>query len=191
MKFHIVRNGETLSQIAFAYNLEEEELKKENKHIRVWDRLIPGTKLKIPVIPEAVDQDITQMEPFVEDYYPKLNLGTQVHDNEFTHSQFYELDGNTNKEVEPEEQFEVDKETTEIQQTNVNPIVTKNIDETKDVSKKEEEKEEENEDDEEPETNLRTQPVVIPYYPVYYYQYPRYVYPQYVYPVYLYPRRLY
>ena len=40
MKFHIVRNGETLSQIAFAYNLEEEELKREQAYT-LLDKLIP------------------------------------------------------------------------------------------------------------------------------------------------------
>lgn len=73
MKFHIVRNGETLKDILFIYNLTPDEIKEQNRHIRVWDKLIPGTKLKIPSITEAVEQDVSEMEPFVEDYYPKLN----------------------------------------------------------------------------------------------------------------------
>lgn len=56
------------------YGLEEEELKKENKHIRYWDRLVPGIKLKIPVISERIDNEVTSMDPFIEDYYPKLKL---------------------------------------------------------------------------------------------------------------------
>ncbi len=71
MKFHIVRDGETIRDIMFLYSVTEDELKEDNRHIRVWDRLIPGTKLKITPITITDDEDITQMEPFIEDYYPK------------------------------------------------------------------------------------------------------------------------
>ncbi len=71
MKFHIVRDGETLEDIMFLYSITEDELKEDNRHIRKWDRLIPGTKLKISVITNSDDEDIMQMEPFIEDYYPK------------------------------------------------------------------------------------------------------------------------
>ena len=73
MKFHIVRNKETLEDILCIYNLNKDELIENNKHIRVWDKLIPGTKLKIPSIPDSVDLEVTDMEPFVEDYYPQIN----------------------------------------------------------------------------------------------------------------------
>lgn len=73
MKFHIVRNNETLEDVLFLYNLTKDELIEQNKHIRVWNKIIPGTKLKIPPITEAVELELSDMEPFVEDYYPKLN----------------------------------------------------------------------------------------------------------------------
>lgn len=71
MKFHIIKNGERVKDILFTYSLTIDELKENNRHIRSWNELIPGTKLKIPVIPESVDQDVMQMEPFIEDYYPQ------------------------------------------------------------------------------------------------------------------------
>ena len=78
LKFHIVRDGETIREIMFLYSITEDELKEENRHIRAWDRLIPGTKLKISVLNETDDNDILQMEPFIEDYYPKdINLEMQ------------------------------------------------------------------------------------------------------------------
>lgn len=78
MKFHIVRDGETIREIMFLYSITEDELKEENRHIRSWDRLIPGIKLKIPALCESDDNDILQMEPFIEDYYPKdINLESQ------------------------------------------------------------------------------------------------------------------
>ena len=73
LKFHIVRTGEDLDDILFLYNLTKDELVEENRHIRVWDKLVPGTKLKIPPITIADEQEVTDMEPFIEDYYPKLN----------------------------------------------------------------------------------------------------------------------
>lgn len=71
MKFHIVRNQETTKEILNIYSLTISELKEANRHVRDWNKLIPGTKIKIPIINEATDQDIIDMEPFIEDYYPR------------------------------------------------------------------------------------------------------------------------
>lgn len=72
MKFHIVRTQETLKDILFIYDLTEDELKENNQHIRSWDKLIPGTKLRIPAITESMEMKVSDIEPFIEDYYPKL-----------------------------------------------------------------------------------------------------------------------
>lgn len=72
MKFHIVQMNETIDEILFLYNLSKDELIEENRHIKKWDRLIPGTKLKIPIITDTIDNEVMEMEPFIEDYYPKL-----------------------------------------------------------------------------------------------------------------------
>ena len=74
MKFHIIRSGETIDKIMFIYSLTKDELVQNNKHIRNWNKLVPGTKIKIPIITEAIDQDILDMEPFIEEYYPKKNI---------------------------------------------------------------------------------------------------------------------
>lgn len=74
MKFHIVGNGECVDDILKGYDISIDELKNENKHIRIWDYLIPGTKLKIPVLTESIIEDINEIEPFIEDYYPKLKI---------------------------------------------------------------------------------------------------------------------
>ena len=78
MKFHIVGNGENVEDILKGYDLSIDELKNENKHIRVWDKLIPGTKLKIPVLSENIVEDINEIEPFIEDYYPKIKIEEEV-----------------------------------------------------------------------------------------------------------------
>lgn len=78
MKFHIVRSGETLEQILFIYELTKDELFENNKHIRNWSKLIPGTKLKIPVITEAIDQDILEIEPFITEYYPSKDILNEI-----------------------------------------------------------------------------------------------------------------
>jgi len=79
MKFHIVGNGETVEDILRGYELTIDELKNENKHIRIWHNLIPGTKLKIPVLSEAIIEDINSIEPFIEEYYPKIKIEEETH----------------------------------------------------------------------------------------------------------------
>jgi hypothetical protein len=78
MKFHIVGNGENVDDILKGYDLSLDELKNENKHIRLWDKLIPGTKLKIPILSENLVEDINEIEPFIEDYYPKIKIEEEV-----------------------------------------------------------------------------------------------------------------
>lgn len=89
MKFHIVGNGENTKDIILTYSLTLDELKEVNKHIRDWNKLIPGTKLKIPTISEVIDQDIMDMDPFIEDYYPKKPIYTQpdVRDNPLSNNE--------------------------------------------------------------------------------------------------------
>lgn len=77
MKYHIVGNGESVEEILRGYDLSFDELKNENKHIRSWNFLIPGTKLKIPVLSESLIEDINEIEPFIEDYYPKIKIEQQ------------------------------------------------------------------------------------------------------------------
>lgn len=85
MKFHIVGNGESVDDILKGYDITINELKNENKHIRVWNYLIPGTKLKIPVLTESIVEDLNEIEPFIEDYYPKIEIEDnykQIDDND-------------------------------------------------------------------------------------------------------------
>ena len=73
MNYHIIRTNETLGKIARMYNLTETEIRDLNRHITVWDRLVPGTRIKLPSIPDAVVEELNDVEPFIEDYYPKLD----------------------------------------------------------------------------------------------------------------------
>ena len=43
---HIVRVNEKIERIANLYNLTVDEIKKINTHIRDWNNLLPGTKLR-------------------------------------------------------------------------------------------------------------------------------------------------
>lgn len=72
MNYHIVRNGETIEKIAIIYNLDITEIKEVNPHIRSFENLVPGLKLRLPEIPESVAVEINDVEPFIEDYYPTL-----------------------------------------------------------------------------------------------------------------------
>lgn len=74
MNFHIVRTNETLKDIGLIYNIDIDEIKEANKHIRIWDNLSPGLKIKLPEIPESLALELDDVEPFIEDYYPKLDI---------------------------------------------------------------------------------------------------------------------
>ncbi len=96
------------------YGLDEDEIKKENKHIRFWDRLIPGIKLKIPVISERIDNEITTMDPFIEDYYPKLKLDLDNLENQKfqeTNKESAPINNHEFQEVEVKDDKEQKKET--------------------------------------------------------------------------------
>lgn len=73
MTFHIVRMNEKIEKIALNYQLDIEEIKEVNKYIKDWNHLIPGTKLRLPEISTSLNEEIDQDEPFIEEYYPKLN----------------------------------------------------------------------------------------------------------------------
>lgn len=94
MKFHIVGTNETISNILELYDISIDELKKENKHIRGWNQLIPGTKLKVPVITKNMNEELNYCEPFIEDYYPKLKVDEeevkQFENDEVDNSQYIE-----------------------------------------------------------------------------------------------------
>lgn len=72
MNNHIVRVNEKIERIAQIYNLTVEEIKKINTHIRDWNNLIPGTKIRLPEISEEINSEIDNVEPFIEEYYPRI-----------------------------------------------------------------------------------------------------------------------
>jgi len=74
MIYHIIKPGETIKLIANKYNLTENEIIRINPHFRSWENLAPGAKLRIPELSESVLDEIDEIEPFIEDYYPKINL---------------------------------------------------------------------------------------------------------------------
>ena len=49
-----------------------DEIKKINTHIRDWNNLLPGTKLRLPEISDMLNDEIDNVEPFIEEYYPRI-----------------------------------------------------------------------------------------------------------------------
>lgn len=74
MYIHVVKPGENIELIAKMYNLSINEIKNINPHFRSWDHLAPGAKIRMPEIPEYVKDEIDEIDPFIEDYYPKINI---------------------------------------------------------------------------------------------------------------------
>lgn len=116
MKFHIVGNGESIKDILNGYELTIEELKNENKHIRNWNYLIPGTKLKIPVLTEALVEELNEIEPFIEDYYPKIKLEEEQYNivNENEIETIIDIDENKNVNNCEEEPQDIQEEINEV-----------------------------------------------------------------------------
>lgn len=114
MKFHIVRSGETLEKIMFMYEVTEDEIKEVNKHIKNFRNLIPGSKLKIPTITENIDDEIMEMEPFVEDYYPKNDYEEEQEVMLEPEEPLVEVESSLKDETEVKEvQIDINKETRE------------------------------------------------------------------------------
>lgn len=74
MNYHIVRTNDVVNTILNMYNLTMTELVDLNKHITNWNNLVPGTRIKLPAISEAITEELNDVEPFIEDYYPKIDL---------------------------------------------------------------------------------------------------------------------
>lgn len=194
MKFHIVRNKETLDDILYIYNLTKDELVEQNKHIRVWDKLIPGTKLKIPSIPDAVELEVSDIEPFVEDYYPKItdDISNPVVKMEDELKKIEDIDIVNNMDETNVSKEDIVEET--------KPLSSKIYEDYDDIKKVTEvpkvAKPQVDEDAEEDEvlnhfSNMQPKPLLNNYYPYYLgiYNAPRYIpYPIIYYPVY-YPKK--
>lgn len=84
MRYHIVRTTDTIDRIASIYNMTIQEIKNSNEHISDWRKLIPGTKIRLPAIPDHVRDELEDTEPFIEDYYPKIhhNINQNIINNE-------------------------------------------------------------------------------------------------------------
>ena len=76
MKIHVVRLNETIQDIGKKYNISQEEIKKANPHFRSWENIAPGAKINLPSIPEYLQEEIDNVEPFIEDYYPTIDIDT-------------------------------------------------------------------------------------------------------------------
>ena len=101
MNFHIVRTNESIEDIALIYNLDVIEITSLNNHIRKWENLTPGLKLRLPEISDNLSIELNDVEPFIEDYYPKLNPDLNYYlDDEFKEKSEEEIKKD-NSPVEP------------------------------------------------------------------------------------------
>lgn len=134
MRFHIVGNGESVDDILKGYDITINELKNENKHIRVWNYLIPGTKLKIPVLTESIVEDLNEIEPFIEDYYPKIEIEDEfkpIDDSEqvLIKEDDNELDDDISVQEETDNEIQEEIKSETISEEKVSEIIEKNVEE--------------------------------------------------------------
>ena len=72
---HIIKNGERIENIVDIYKVSIEELKLANMHISDLKNVVPGMKIKVPLISEEIEQILDKTESFVMNYYPLVTKG--------------------------------------------------------------------------------------------------------------------
>jgi len=72
MKYHVVQINETVHDIARKYQISVEEIMKLNRHITSPEYIIPGMKLRLPVLTEEVSEELKDNFLDIEKYYPKI-----------------------------------------------------------------------------------------------------------------------
>ncbi len=118
MNYHIIRTGESIEKIAYGYNLDVEEITRINKHISNWQKLIPGTKIKLPEISNELSVEIDEVEPFIEDYYPKIELPIEEEAKQGEKENF--VDEVEDLKVEKETEKELEKKPNKNKQQYIN-----------------------------------------------------------------------
>lgn len=82
MKFHIVQINEKINDIAKNYNISAEEIIKHNRHINDINKILPGMKLRLPILSDEVNEQLKENFLNIEKYYPNLDNYKDVVDNE-------------------------------------------------------------------------------------------------------------
>lgn len=114
MNYHIVRVNEKIEKIASIYSLNISEIIDINHHIKDWSSLVPGTKLRLPEIPEIVEEELNNTEPFIEEYYPKIDPVSFIKKEEIIQKENYIPDTSLiveQKEIKKEENQSTKKPT--------------------------------------------------------------------------------
>ncbi len=70
MIFHVIQQNEKLEDILNIYDITLSELEEYNQHISNIKQIIPGMKLRIPNNSIDSINEIEEVTPFIEDYYP-------------------------------------------------------------------------------------------------------------------------
>lgn len=87
MKVHIVQINESLKDIARKYDLTIEDIIKNNQHISSARNILPGMKLKLPILAEVAEEKLRENMMNIQDYYPTLDDFKKKEDLVFTKSQ--------------------------------------------------------------------------------------------------------
>lgn len=72
MKFHIVQVNERAQDISKKYNVSLEEIVKLNRHINNIDSIVPGMKIRLPILSDEVSDELKDNFLDIEKYYPKV-----------------------------------------------------------------------------------------------------------------------
>jgi LysM repeat protein len=100
MKVHIVQVNESLKDIARKYDLPVEDVIKNNLHISNVKHILPGMKLRLPILAEEAEEKLHENTINIQEYYPTLedfikheeSKVLDDHDNEIEFEEFEEVE---------------------------------------------------------------------------------------------------
>ncbi len=119
MKFHIVQVSERIDDISRKYNVAKEEIIKLNRHINNIDSIVPGMKIRLPILSDEVSDQMKGSFLDIEKYYPKVDDFKEVKIEKKNNEEFVDS-------VEIETNLENIPDKAEIN-TNLHPIYQQQI----------------------------------------------------------------
>ncbi len=72
VKYHIVQVNEKIKDISKKYNISLEEIVKFNRHINNIDSIVPGMKIRLPILSDEVNDELKENFLDIDKYYPKI-----------------------------------------------------------------------------------------------------------------------
>ncbi len=106
VKYHIVQVSEKINDIAKKYNVSQDEIIKINRHINQIDNIVPGMKIRLPILSDEVSDELKDNFLDIEKYYPKVEDFKEVKVEKKKEEEIIENDINDDTTVKQPYQYQ-------------------------------------------------------------------------------------